>query len=632
MSIIGFDTETTGLDPYKGAKVFSFSTCTEEGKTAVYRLDHPTEGARNRERLQDLLANPDIVKVCQNYHFDYAVLKENGYFIHPDTVWEDTLIMSQLHDNIASGHALDAICVRLCSDVNALEEWNDIDKRINKARTIYGTYDKIPEALMTPYQHIDAERVMLVFQSFRKYIHGSPEVYKDYLNEIALVKTTVDFERRGIALCKEESQKLLSWMQNELKEVESESLRLLGEHINWNSADQVSSILYERLKLPILNRTKTGAPSTNKDTLEELRDHAQRMGEQVLSIFDCILRQRSYTKGVAMVSSYIELAGAEGIIHPHINTNIAQTGRESGENPNMQNISKDTALKNRYTVPARKCFRARANCVLFLIDYAGIEMRLIVELTGEPEFVELINRNGDPHALAAEIFYGAKFTDKKTGIDFISRTDSKFKQKYRSEIKRARSEKEREEITDKYYKQVKKTLRTSAKNSQFALAYGARLPRVADTLGLSQEEARTGYNAYCARFPRIYNFTKNMMREIESVGYVTTPFGRRLKTNPVKPFTASNYRVQGTAANIIKLAQIRVDAYLQKNYPDKMYLLLPIHDELIIEMKRELLPKHKEILKDIRRIMITMPEIKIPLDVEIKMTTYTWYQAKEIKV
>lgn len=608
---IALDTEATGLDVYGGAKVFSFSTCNEMGQTNVFRLDCRKRGAENRQRLQAILADSSIVKICHNFHFDCSILQANGFFIPEDTIWEDTMLMSQLLDNIAAGHSLDAVALRLCSDRDALREWSEVDNDVAVARKIYGTYDRIPEALMTRYQAADAERTMLIFQALKSYIYDDPAVAEDYRNEIELVKATIAMERRGMALCREQAEKLLSWLKQELRQVEADSFRLLGQYVNFNSSKEVLSILYDNLKLPVLHTTKSGEPSADKDTLEELRPYVQRQGKpETLEIFDCILRQRSYTKGVAMVESYIAAAGVDGIIHPHINTNRAQTGRESGENPNMQNISKEAALKNRFPVPARKCFRARPRHVLFLIDYSGIEMRLIIELTGEPELLELVRNNGDPHALAASLFYANLWEDDQRLIDFVRTADKNFN----GDISKAR-----------------KVLRTAAKNSQFALAYGAQLPRVAETLMLSPAEALPGFRAYCSRFPLIAGFTNKVKKQIQSTGYVTTPFGRRLRVNPSKPYSASNYMVQGTAAGIIKRAQVRVHRYLEQ-YGGAVALLLPIHDELILEMHRSHLSRAKTILQDVRREMITMPEIKVPLEVEVKMTTYTWNEAKEFKL
>jgi DNA polymerase-1 len=609
LTYISFDVEATGLDPYQGAKVFSYSTCSEAGLVSVNRLDCPKMGRKHEDDLRELLLDPSIVKICHNFHFENAILLENGFEIHPDTIWEDTMLLSQLLDNIAAGHGLDEVAVRLCPDVKTIKEWMDIDSQIIKARGIYGTYDKIPKPLMERYQFNDAERTMLIYKALSPHVKKNDLCYKDYLNEIELVKATISFERRGIMLCRAEAEKLLIWLNDELKKVEVESFKVLGQYVNLNSGPQVASIIYENMKLPILSMTPAGNPAVDKDALEELRPYAKKLGENVLNLFDLILMQRSYTKGVAMITSYIAAAGASGIIHPHINTNKAQTGRESGENPNMQNISKEAALKTRFPVPARKCFRARPGYILILLDYSGIEMRLIVDVAGEAEFIELIKNNGDPHDLAAQIFYGDLYTDEAAAIQFILSSDKNFKGDY---------------------KKAKKILRTAAKNSQFALAYGARLPKVAETLMLSVEAAAPGYRAYSARFPKVAGFTNRMMAQIKKVGYVTTPFGRKLKVMPDKPYSASNYIIQGTAAGILKRAQVHVDQYLKAWWGD-VHLVLPIHDELIIECNRKYLPSVKNLIAGIRDQMIDMPEIKVPLEVETKLTTYIWSDAKEFK-
>jgi DNA polymerase-1 len=320
-----------------------------------------------------------------------------------------------------------------------------------------------------------------------------------------------------------------------------------------------------------------------------------------MEIFDLILKQRSYTKGVSMIASYLKASERDSILYPHINTNPTNTGRESSNNPNMQNISKEIALKTRFPVPARRGFRARPGHILVLGDYAGIEMRLIIEHTGEPELVELIQRNGDPHDLAAQIFYGELYTVPEKACAFTREIDPK---------------------------RAKKVMRTAAKNAQFALAYGAGLQKIADTLMLSVVQAKPGHEAYCRRFPRVAGYTRKMARQAELTGKITTPFGRHLRIRADKPAAASNYMIQGTAAGILKRAQVRVDEYL-RNADTDIRMLLPIHDELIFEVPRRELSQLPIVLREIERRMTEMSEIRVPLAVEWKMTNYTWDKAKE---
>lgn len=617
MRCVAFDVETVGLDPYRGGYIFAYALCDEEGQTQVYRFDG-TDGAGNRKRLQELFYDVSIAKVAHHYHFELAMLLNSGFTVPEGTVWHDTMLISQMLENLAPSHALDDLAYK----------WGgyptDTDREVVRARQIYGTYDKIPKELMTRYQRTDVERTMLLFLSLYPKLQEDEGMHADYLNEIALVKTTVEMEMNGIMVDRAEANKLLQWLERENQSAADE-MEGMGYTINLNSPKQLNRLLYVDLGLTPPSFTRANEPSTDKDAIEILRANAT--DPNVVKVLDCILRRRSYTKGVSMVNSYLAAMNPDGIIFPHINTNKAQTGRESSENPNMQNISKEAALKTRFPVPARQCFRARPGHLLFLIDYAGIEMRLIVEHTQDQELVELIVNNGDPHALAASLFYGEKFMDPYHAISFVKERDEKM----RREVAKAFQSQDYPEVFDQYYPKAKKMLRTAAKNAQFALAYGGGLSRVAETLMLSEKEAEPGFEAYKRRFPGVANMTKKAIRQVERRGYITTSFGRKLCVNPSKPYAGSNYLIQGTAAGILKRAQIRVHEYLKRELRGEVKLLLPIHDELILECPRRLLPSVPEIAARVSHLMTYMPEIQVPLAVEWKMTTWTWNRAKEFR-
>ena len=395
-------------------------------------------------------------------------------------------------------------------------------------------------------------------------------------------------------LSSSESEKLIKWIRVELDKMDVESRKVFNGIVNLNSPKQLVKILFEDLQIPPLKMTKKGNNFAIDNAVIEELSIKYSNNPKISKILDLILRCRAYTKGMAMVSSYIVSAGKECIIHPHINTNKAQTGRESSENPNMQNISKDISLRTKYPIPARRCFRARPGHVLYFADYAGIEMRLIVELTGEPELMALVKNNGDPHGLAASIFYGDAYNN----------------------------------IQDKVQKKAK---RSAAKNSQFALAYGANLPKIAATLGLTVEEATPGYNAYCKRFPFIAGFMPKLRHTAKVDGCVITSFGRKLYIRQDHLMSGANYIIQGTAAGIIKRAQIACHNILRNYFPD-IHILIPIHDEIIFEVPRSRLPEQQKFIIMLTNAMTYMPEIEVPLDVEWKMSTLLWNQAKEIKV
>ncbi|GEM_PF-2522994 len=602
-TVCTYDCETRGLSPYRH-KMFAYSIGHEDGEVERWRLDG-RDGKDPKaawKRLREFWADPAIAKVAHNLKFDYSFLKMAGIPIAPGTVCHDTLIMSQLLRNLAPTHALDALIYELCPDPET-REWKRIDEevsRIAKAKRgrvkDYSGYDLVPVRLMDKYMEADGKRAMLLFLTFYPEVQKDPALYQDYLNEIALIYTTQRLEEFGVMVFPDNCKKLIAHLKEELDDVLAQLHRMFGEFVNLNKPDAVIRILYKRLSLPILKFTDSGKPSVDKDVLLELRE---KFPEQSQTL-DLVIKHRSYTRGITTIEEYMAAADARGILHPTINTNRAKTGRESGQNPNMQNVSKDGALKNPFPVPARQCFRALPGHVLFLADYSGIEMRLIVDAAGEEELIALIAENGDPHAVAASILYGSSAPPdlRWEGAD----------------------------------KAKRKILRTAAKNASFALAYGAGLHKVATILMMTVEEAQPGFEAYSERFPRVAHFTRDSISEAREKGYITTAFGRKLWIPKDQPYVASNYRIQGTAAGILKRAQVRVDAYLKEAWDDQVRIVLPIHDEIIYSYPRHLFPKRSEILAEIDRLMTTMPEIRVPLATEWKTTSTTWNKAVEFSL
>jgi len=332
----------------------------------------------------------------------------------------------------------------------------------------------------------------------------------------------------------------------------------------------------------------SGAPSTNKAVISQLRE------EHPHWVLDMVLKHRSWRRGSTMLGSYLDFAGEEDIIHPNIKTCGAATSRESCSNPNLQNVEKTGVLLNPFPVPSRTVFRPRPGFVNFHIDYAGIELRLLVHYSDDKRMIEAILKGEDVHALAAEVFYGDRFRRAKGS----ERT----------------------------------TLRGAAKNANFAIPYGASGKKVGATLGIGEREGMQRYAEYRRVFPGLCGLTKKIIEEVLETGHVLTAFGRKLYIPKDKPYIGTNYKVQGTAAGVIKRAQVRVNEYIQKNVGSGMQLLLPIHDEIILECERSLLPYTNEIFRDIREMMIDFPQFKVPMEIEISVATVDWEHKKEVKI
>jgi DNA polymerase I len=582
------DTETTGLDPYRGSRIFAWSICDQQGHTYISRYD---SDKNSRQILQSKLSNTSVEEVSHNMHFDYAMCLMDDYKIPEDKIWHCSQLAHQVLYNLEPSNALDDLAYKY----GGYPKEQDIP--IKQAARIYGSYDKIPKYLMNKYQGADSERCMLQFLTDYPYIQRNPKLMEEYNIEIALVKTTVRMEMRGIMLCRPETLKLKSWLESELSGVEGESLQRIGHNVNLNSPKQIVHLLYEEFGWPVLSFTDEtkNTPSTDKNALEELRVNAQDAGmdENAVEVLNLILKYRSYTAGMGMVKSYIEATGDDDILHTHINTCQARTSRESSENPNMQNVRKEKALKTKYPVPARKCFRARPGYILIPRDYSGIEMTLGIQATGSQRLIRLLEEKFDFHSACAESFYGERYL----------RADS----------------------------DLRSMLRSAAKNGRFAMLYGAGLLTVAITLGLTIEEAKAGYERDKIEYPELYEMMEACIEEAYKKGYIETFFGRRLYVNKKKAYTATDYKIQGSAAGLFKRAQVRVDAYNKDYWCDEVAIWLPVHDELIIEFPRKRLKYLNEYLTYTDKLMTEFNEITVPLRVGTKISNYLWSQAKEYK-
>jgi DNA polymerase-1 len=496
----------------------------------------------------------------------------------------DTSIQSHLLQNNHPNHALKQLAWELAGYPR------DDEQAVKDVVKDGGDYSHVPEFLMNAYQKGDAERTMLLHLFFYPKILANSRWLEIYEMEMELIKVTLRMEQRGVMINTKRTIQLITRLEQQANQTLDRIEVFAGERINPNSPNQVKWLLYKKAKLPILKLTKKAKdPSTDKETLALLRE---RHPHEILNL---IQQFRSWDKGATTLQKYLTLMDSDCIIHPTIktcgtdeeNSKAPATGRESCKNPNLQNVSKKAALLNPYPIPARECFRPRPGFVNFHIDYSGIELRLAVHYCQEPELVEAINKNMDVHYMAAETFYGGKPT---------------------------------------------KIMRDGAKNQNFAIIYGASADTVARGLGLSKEKGGQAYARYRKRWPKLVSLNYKIGHAIKRDGYIDTAFGRRLHLPRDKGYMGTNYLIQGTAAGIIKRAQNRVHNYCTKNWSSTLGILLPIHDELIIEYPRDLLQDVPEILGKVRELMIDFPQFSVPLEVDIEVATSSWAETKPFSI
>jgi DNA polymerase-1 len=570
MRPLAYDIETTGLNLHTGAEMFSYSTCTWEGKTQVSRLDGSVKRIdESFWRLRNLI-DRRIPLIMHNAKFDLTGTENFLNIKLPyDYPIHDTIIQSNLIQNNHRTHALKDLGWELAG----------IRRDDEKAVKKFKTFQSVPEWIMNDYQERDAERTMLLHRFFMPKIKNKYE--SSYENELKLIRVTMEMERRGIMINKKTCRKIIEQLKIDTNIVLDELERYCGKRVNPHKAADVRWLFYIYEKLPIRALTKiTKEASTDKDTMLELRDEFRSTG------IEFILKYRSWHRGVKTLTKYLELADNDGIIHPEIKTNGATTGRESCKTPNLQNVAKSKSLLVPYPVMARKVFRPRPGHVFVLVDYAGIELRLLVHYGNDPVMLKEINKpDGDPHALAAKVFYGNKFTGQKL-------------------------------------------LRDAAKNMNFAISYGGGAAQIAKGLGLYGEEGLRAYQRYQDAFPRQAALHREISSQVKEDGFIVTHFGRLLFVPRDKAYMGTNYLIQGTAAGILKRAQVRVYEWLQYSGLSDIYMLLPVHDEIIFEIPRIYLNDLDEIMRNIAGLMEDF-NFKVPMKIEADIATYSWEDKKE---
>lgn len=596
-----FDWETTGLNPYLGAFPFASSFCTMDYKTAVYRFD-TKNGQANWNETSRRLCKPNAGIIAHNAIFEWKFIKVCGIPIQEDKVIHCTMIQSQLLRNNAPSHAQDYLCWELGGMPRNLDA--KVKEMATKLSDIPGEkqYQKVNHGYMTYYQRADAIRCALLHNVQYPYILKNEELFIIYINKMENIKTCQGMEQQGLKIDVNECNKLIDKLGKKLKCGEKEIWNLTGiPTLEINSGDQIADLLYNKYKLPILKYTgKEHKPSVDKDTLFALIELTKKQKKKKLPIIlDLIMMYRSYTKGKSTIEGYLERMDENQIIHSTISPNRAKTGRPASEDPNLLNVSKSKALKNPHPVEARRCFRTRTDKngkpteILVLVDIKGQELRLAADKANEPELMEIIKYDGDIHHPTVESFIGTQEANQLLKDD------------------------------PREYK----IQREAFKNVGFATIYGASLKKLAETIKKEVIEIRPGHVKYIRRFPRLVGLYTKLMLIAKKQNYITIPFGRDLSMN--KFHMATNYYIQGTAAEMMARIENRLRWYFHDIWNSEIKLLITIYDEAIFSIPLHLIPQLKRIMKDVEKIMCTFTQIDVRIDIEAERTLTTWESAKK---
>ena len=385
----------------------------------------------------------------------------------------------------------------------------------------------------------------------------------------------------GIYVDEHEIIKFGEKLKKNMEELKIDIFKIAGEEFNVNSTKQLGEILFEKLKLPVIKKTKSGY-ATDVETLEKLRHESP--------IIDKILDYRKLAK---LDSTYVEgmipyINEKTGRVHTYFHQTVTATGRLSSTEPNLQNIPTRTELGKKI----RKFFKVDSKNKIFIdADYSQIELRVLADLSKDPIMVDAFNNNQDIHAITAS------------------------------------------QVFDVPLEKVSKQLRSRAKAVNFGIVYGISEFGLAEQIDIKRYEAKNYIDQYLEKYSGIKNFMDNAIEDAKEKGYVETTYNRRryipeLKSNNymVRKFgerAAMNTPIQGTAADIMKIAMVKVYRELKKRNL-KSKIVLQIHDELLIETLLEEKEEVKELLKT---CMESAVELSVPLLVDVEEGT-SWYQTK----
>ncbi|MGX9985628.1 DNA polymerase I [Soonwooa purpurea] len=559
-----FDTETTSLNELE-AQLIGMSFSYKSGLAYYIPIPEDQEKAQEIvEIFRPFFESEDVLKIAHNLKYDYKVLR--NYNTDVKGPMFDTMIAHYLL-NPDGRHGMDYL-----SEMYLNYTPISIESLIGKKGKNQLTLRKINLAEQTAYAAEDADITFQLYQLF------APQLKKEnledvFLNiEMPLMKVLANMELAGVKLDSDWLKKESLDLENDLRNLETQIFELSGEEFNMNSPKQLGEVLFEKLKLdPKAKKTKTGQYATSEDVLQKLASKHE--------IIALILDYRQLQK---LKSTYVDalpnqIDPIDNRVHTTYAQTVAATGRLASVNPNLQNIPIRTLRGQQI----RGAFVADEGKKIISADYSQIELRLIAEISNEENMIEAFQNGEDIHAAtAAKLF--------KIPIEEVS-----------------------------------KTQRSQAKSVNFGIIYGQGAFGLADQTGMSRTEAKAMIDAYFQTYPRLKEYMSEQVENARKNGYVVTMLGRKRHLNDINSTNfvvkghaernAVNAPIQGSAADIIKLAMIKIDQVLkEKNLKTKM--LLQVHDELIFEAPLEEVDEVSKLIKD---AMESAYSTKVPLTVEV---------------
>ncbi len=565
-----FDTETTSLD-YMEARIVGVSFATGAGEAAYVPLAHDYLGAPeqlDRDKvladLKPLLEDDAKPKVGQNLKYDMNVLANHG--IRLRGIAEDTMLESYVLNSVATRHDMDSLA-KLYLDHGTIK-FEDIAGKGSKQLT----FNQIEVEKAAPYAAEDADVTWRLHQTLRPQVGaevGLERVYREI--EIPLIPILAGMERQGALVDAQLLARQSEQLQVRMQELEQEAFKLADQQFNLGSPKQLQEILYDKLSIPAPKKTPTGQRSTAEPVLQELAEQGYELPSVILAYRSLSKLKSTYTDRLPE-----QLNPHTKRIHTSYHQAVTATGRLSSSDPNLQNIPIRTEEGRRI----RQAFIAPQGYRLVAADYSQIELRIMAHLSQDAGLLKAFAEGQDIHrATAAEVF----------GVPL-------------------------EEVTGDQ--------RRSAKAINFGLIYGMSAFGLARQIGEGRNTAQSYIDTYFERYPGVLEYMNRIRKLAHEQGYVETLFGRRLYLPEINnrnkglqaaaERTAINAPMQGTAADIIKRAMIRVDHWLRESQFDAR-MIMQVHDELILEVRED---QVEPVMAGLKAEMAAAAELAIPLLVE----------------
>jgi DNA polymerase-1 len=567
--LIAFDTETDALDAMR-ANLVGISLAVEPGRAAYIPVGHDYPGAPAqlpREQvlaaLRPVLENPAKKKVGQHGKYDLHVLRRHGVEVRG--YHDDTMLESFVLNSTATRHDMDSLAMRYLGYTTIKFE----DVAGKGAKQIPFSQVGLDEA--GRYAAEDADITLRLHHALQPQLLAVPALYSVYRDiEMPLVPVLATIEANGVHIDMAELRRQSQDLGVRMLAAQQKATELAGHTFNLDSPKQLQAVLFDELKLPALVKTPTGQPSTNEEALEAIAE--QHELPRVILEYRGLAKLRStYTDKLP------EMVNPDtGRVHTSYHQSGAATGRLSSSDPNLQNIPIRTDDGRRI----RRAFVAPPGRKLLACDYSQIELRIMAHLSEDPGLVRAFEQGADVHrATAAEVFGRA--------LDDVTPNE-----------------------------------RRAAKAINFGLMYGMSAFGLARNLGIDRGQAQDYVALYFSRYPGVRDFMERMRQQAREQGYVETLFGRRLYLNDINARNqglragaeraAINAPMQGTAADIIKRAMVRVDDWLQTQ-DGQARMILQVHDELVFETESSFL---ETLRSQVVALMSSAAELRVPLVVD----------------